>query len=276
MTPILKRAILHLRPQADFLPNDDVCVIEAPSSQSAVSVIEGWISVFPKESGIDTGGYAEIFNDARASWAIQALGGVDNADIVELGPLEGAHTYMLDRAGARSIVAIESLKRSYLKCLITKEVLGIKSAAFLLGNFVPWLERQNRKFDLIWASGVLYHMTEPLRLLRAISEHTNKLYLWTHYYPDDFEPQRPFPKPLVGIRNIEFNGRTIPHFDRSYRGVMSRAIFIGGVSSGASWLRRGDILCALSSLGFDKIDIGAEDASSERPSFALVARKTVS
>lgn len=273
MISLIKRAILHLRPQTGFVPNDDVCVVDAPSAQATIDTISGWICTFPTESGVDTGGYANIFDDPRAKWAIAQLGGIEGLDVVELGPLEGSHTYMLDRAGAKSVIAIESLKRSYLKCLITKEVLSIKNAKFLLGNFVPWLANQEKQFDVIWASGVLYHMTEPLTLLELIAKHTNKLYLWTHYYPDDFSPHKPYPRPLVRIRDIDFHGHIVPHFERSYRGVMSRAIFSGGVFSGASWLRRRDILMALDVLGFKQIEIGSESCNGERPSFALVAKR---
>ena len=54
--------------------------------------------------------------------------------MLELGPLEGAHTYMLDRAGASEVVAIEGNTRAFLKCLITKELLSMPSARFLVGT----------------------------------------------------------------------------------------------------------------------------------------------
>jgi len=268
----IRRAIFRFRPQRAVLPNDG-CVAHAPSAQTTVDLIDGWHSEFPASTGVNTGGYARVFEDARVPWAIERLGGVQGASIAELGPLEGGHTYMLDRAGAKSIVAIEGFKRSYLKCLIAKELLDIKSAHFLLGDFVPWLESEPRRFDLIWASGVLYHMTEPLRLLRSIATHTDKIFLWTQYYPDDFAPTRPFQPPLVGIRQVPFEGKLVPHFERSYV-LTNRPWFCGGVYSGCAWLRRGDILDALSVLGFSKIDIAFEQQTDDgEPSFAVVARR---
>ena len=44
--------------------------------------------------------------------------------VLELGPLEGAHTYQLHQRGA-NIVAVEASKQAYLKCLITKEIVGL-------------------------------------------------------------------------------------------------------------------------------------------------------
>jgi hypothetical protein len=272
MRQLIKRAIFRWLPQRDFLPND-ASVADAPSPQSTIDIIDGWHCAFPDGAGIATGGYAKLFEDPRVTWAVERLGGVQGAEILELGPLEGGHTYMLDRAGAKNIVAVEGLKRGYLKCLITKELLGIRSANFLLGDFVPWLERERRKFDVIWASGVLYHMTEPLKLLRLIAEHTDKIFLWTRFYPDSFAPAPPFPPPLVRIKNVPFEGKLVPHFERSYL-MTNRAWFCGGVYSGCAWLRRGDVLDALKVLGFSDIEIAFENTDDAlEPSFALVARR---
>ncbi len=214
-----------------------------------------------------TGGYAEAFNDGRANWAIERLGGVSGLEILELGPLEGGHTYMLDRAGAKSVIAVEALKSGYLKCLIAKEVLDIKSAHFLLGNFIPWLEIERRRFDVIWASGVLYHMTEPLRLLELIAARTDRIYLWTHFYGDDAVPS------YVKVRQVSFAGTTVPQYERPY--VMpSRRTSCGGVFTGRAWLRRRAILDALEILGFSRIEIAFEDSTGKMgPSFAVVAQR---
>jgi hypothetical protein len=235
---------------SNFLPND-ACVADAPSFQQTIDLIDGWVSIFPSDSGIVTGGFANLFADTRATWAIDKLGGVGGAAILELGPLEGAHTYMLDRAGAKSILAIEGTKRCFLKCLITKEVLGIPSANYLLGNFVPWLEADKRRFDVIWATGVLYHMTEPVRLLELLAERTDRIHIWTHFYVDD--PALVEIQPRTHPRDVSWRGRTIRHFDRSYEGAEKTAAYCGGMFSGSSWLRRDDISRCSQSLGLEKL-----------------------
>lgn len=272
MRSLVKRALIALTARRGFSPNA-ACVAEEPCAQTTIESMGRWHSVLPPGSGLDSGGYANLFDDERVRWALDRLGGVAGAEILELGPLEGGHTYMLDRAGAKSIIAIEGLKSAYLKCLVAKEVLGIKSAHFLLGNFLPWLERETREFDLIWASGVLYHSSEPLKLLQLIAAHTDKAFIWTHFYPDDFSPRVPYPTPIVRIRNMPFAGKDIPHFDRAY--VLSgRKSFCGGVYSACSWLRRGDILHVLSALGFSSIEVAFEDhVGAQGSSFALLARK---
>ena len=65
---------------------------------------------------------------------------MDGFRILELGPLEGAHTYQLEKLGAAEIVAIEANKEAFLKCLIIKELAQLERARFLLGDFVTYLE----------------------------------------------------------------------------------------------------------------------------------------
>ena len=115
----------------------DRYVASAPSPQNALDIFEGaWTSRLPSPFENARVGATPLFEDERLAWAIDDLGGFDGARIVELGPLEGGHTYMLQRAGAASVVAIEGNRRAYLKCLVVKELLALQRARFLCGDFV--------------------------------------------------------------------------------------------------------------------------------------------
>jgi SAM-dependent methyltransferase len=251
-----------------LVPSDGM-VHEAPSPNATAGLIKDWITLFPADTGVHTNGFSNFFEDGRIAWGAERLGGIAAANVLELGPLEGAQTCLLERAGAQ-VTAIEANKRNYLKCLITKELMGARNARFLLGNFVPWLETSNEKFDVIWASGVLYHMREPLRLLRAIAAHTDKVFIWTHYFPDGGNPRRP---PFFRMRPVHFAGRQIPHFDRLYLRPRWRPLACGGPAAGSCWLRRDDILFALRALGFSRIEVGHEDHRPYRNSITLVAQR---
>ena len=99
----------------------------------------------------DTGRF-DGFNDERINWLLDELGGVQNKKILELGPLEGAHTYMLERAGG-DILSIEGNHGAFLRCLIVKNFLGLKSK-FLLGDFSNF-DISLDTFDTVVASEVL-------------------------------------------------------------------------------------------------------------------------
>src|SRR5690349_6333313 len=110
----------------------DVYIRTAPSAQNAVDIFRGeWSSQLPATlQGEAKAGDTPLFEDDRIKWAIEQFGGATNFTALELGPLEGGHSYMLERQGATSVLAIEANVRAYLKCLITKELLGLKKVTF--------------------------------------------------------------------------------------------------------------------------------------------------
>src|SRR6185312_3462803 len=97
----------------------DQYVRAVPDAQRALDVFAGdWWSSLPGACAGLKAGHLPLFADERISWAVEALGGVEGKNVLELGPLEGGHTYMLEQAGAESILAIEASTRAFLKCLI--------------------------------------------------------------------------------------------------------------------------------------------------------------
>ena len=120
----------------------------------------------PTETGLISGAAPDLFTDNRVTWAAPVLGGFAGKTILELGPFEGYSTYVFGIYGAASIISIEANLVNFLKCLTIKNILNL-SATFLYGDFIQYMEQTTRKVDVCWASGVLYHMTEPLRFLQA-------------------------------------------------------------------------------------------------------------
>ena len=155
-----------------------------PMHQNAVNLFESeWSSKFPSSFALETQpGIAGLFEDGRIAWGNSIFGGFSGSSVLELGPLECGHTFMLQNFGARHILAIEANKRAFMKCLIAKSICKIDSATILLGDFVKYLENTTENFDWTVASGVLYHMKDPIGLLKLISERSSKLLLWTHYF----------------------------------------------------------------------------------------------
>ncbi len=158
-------------------------VTSAPSPQNALDIFKGeWASQLPAPLEVLKAGSAKLFEDSRIEWSVKQLAEVEGKSVLELGPLEAGHTYMLERLGAASIVSIEANTRAYLKCLIVKELLQLKRAQFLCGDFVKYLRANQTKFDICLANGVLYHMRNPAELIALVAKASNHIILWTHYY----------------------------------------------------------------------------------------------
>lgn len=238
------------------------CETTMPSHQNAVNLVPGWSSHFPPHLRL-TAGRLPLFDDSRIAWAIGRFGDLNGRSVLELGPLEAAHTSMLVKAGAR-VQAVESNPLAFLKCLITKEILQLDGARFHLGDFVEWLERREERYDLIVASGVLYHMRDPLRLLRAIAKRTDALYLWTVAVMDDAAPSR-----------TEKSGPVTVRFYRRRYGPKD-VQFCGGPNADPVWMHRDDILSVLGHLGFVSRTIAHEQPATADlpfPTFSVFATR---
>lgn len=265
-------------PKSDIL--DSYCA-ETPSPQTAVDIFAGeWASALPAPLDGVRAGSAPLFAIEHVPWGVDVLGGVKGQRVVELGPLEGGHTYLLDRMGAAEVVAIEANTRAFLKCLVSKELLGIPSARFQCGDALRYLESQlargAAKFDLCLASGVLYHFQNPVAALDLMTRASDRLLLWTMYYDEGYIRSRedlsvkfPTTTPMeyAGFRHILYR--------QEYQQALQYKGFCGGSAPSSAWMTRDDILRALDHFGFDVLDIGFEEQNHKGngPCLCLAARR---
>ncbi len=251
----------------------DVYVHEAPTEKNALDIFAGeWSSKLPLPLPPVKPGQAELFDDTRIRWANDVLGGFAGRSVLELGPLEGGHTYMVERYGAASVLAVESNTRAFLKCLVVKELLGMH-ARFACGDFVEYLRSATDRFDVVLASGVLYHMRDPVGLLELISKVTDRVLLWTHYYDAQAIDPKLRPK-FTGDDAAEVGGfrHTLHRYE--YQAALGWAGFCGGSADHSFWLSREDILRALRHFGFARCDVAFEAPDHQNgPSFAVAAQR---
>ena len=252
-------------------------VSSAPSPQTAVNIFKGaWSSRLPAPYAHVIAGDAPLFEDARIAWAAERLGGFAGKMVLELGPLEGAHTYLLEKAGAREIVAIEANTSAYLRCLITKELFQLEAARFLCGDFAAYLRHNPPRFDVAVASGVLYHMRHPLELIGLLARTTDRLFLWTHYYDQSLIAQNPaWANRFSGYGTAQYGGFACPVYRHNYHAALSWRGFRGGTAHYSHWMERNDILDCLTHFGFDRLEIGFDTPDHPHgPSFAVAAVRT--
>ena len=254
----------------------DEYTVGLPSAQNAVDALLGWNHALPEHVGA-TAGPGAFYNDPRIFWALEQFGSIEGCKILELGPLEASHTYLLERHGAAVIHAIEANKLSFLRCLVVKELLDLKQAKFFLGDFTEWLEHPPERYDLIVASGVLYHMQSPGRLLELVSASCNAFYLWTHYASDEAMPATdPRRSVFVGSAETqEWHGVRVRLYKRSYHGAWRSKSFCGGMHDLHRWIEKEDILALIRALGFADIRIAHDEPDHPNgPSFSVFARRT--
>jgi len=253
----------------------DSYIKSAPNPQNALDIFQGeWSSKLPSPFHKLSAGEALLFDDPRIKWFMEEIGGVTGKSILELGPLEGGHTYLLEKSGAARITAIEANTRSYLKCLVVKELLQLQKAKFLCGDFVEYLRQPEKSFEVCLASGVLYHMTNPVELLALLANHcTQYIFLWTHYYDHEIIAADPnlihkFSDPI----SAEYSGFSHQLYRQEYKTALGWSGFCGGNAPISYWMTRKDILNCLRYFGFDDLRINFEQPNHPNgPSLAITA-----
>jgi hypothetical protein len=137
-----------------------------------------------------------------------------------------------------------------------------------MGSFLNYLQNTNRGFDLVWASGVLYHSEDPLELLEQIIRKTDRLFLWTHYYSDSLRGTKTVSR-FIEQNNgeqVRHNERYLLHH-RSYGNEQfEEGLPVhneGGQKGFSFWLERSDIDRMLIALGFRSIKVQADGESSK-------------
>ena len=275
MNPIdfAKRKMLRmLKPQANSFAQT------APCPQTLVDIFKGeWITSFPAPHDGVTAGALPTFEDPRIKWAVERFGGVKDKRILELGPMEGGHSYILSQAGVKHVLAIEANSTAYLKCLLVRELFKLDRIDFQYGDFVQYLDQMppGEKFDAILASGVLYHMVDPIGLLEKIAKAADRVYLWTHFFNHDIiykhaHLRRPFRSHTV----CDYKGFKFTENRHEYTHGRRLGRFLGGNRAYSVWLNREDIFGALERFGLSQIDIQFEDlAHPHGPCLSLVASR---
>jgi len=253
----------------------DAYCMEQPGPQQVLDIFRGeWSSAMPAGSGLCTDpGRAALFEDARVTWAIAQVGGVAGRRILEIGPLEGGHSYMLEQAGAAEVVAVEANTRSFLKCLCVKEVLGMRAVRYLLGDCVSFMQHDSGGFDVVFASGILYHLQDPMAFLRLLPRMAPRMLLWTHYFDEAIVRKAPALAHKFGpIERATIDGFAYEFVEQSYKDALQWSGFCGGSAATSRWLTRPAIIDYLRHLGYGRIEVSFESPEHQNgPAFAIYA-----
>jgi hypothetical protein len=141
----------------------------------------------------------------------------DAATILELGSLEGGHTFAIARRqGVRNVVALEGRAANVEKARFVQELIGVQNVEFVVGDLENIEFRRWGQFDAAFCVGVLYHLRRPWDLLEKVRSVTRRLFVWTHYVTTEdadtsvsgfrgkFVPEGGLGDPLSGLSTHSF------------------------------------------------------------------------
>lgn len=225
--------------------------------------------------GTTSGPAPHFSEDPRPRQADQFFGGVSGKRILELGPLEAAHTWLLVQLGVQEVVAVEANAEAFLKCLIVKELSGMKNARFLYGDMLEYLATRPEGFDAIFCSGVLYHMTDPVRLIELMSNVADQIFVWTHFIRPDHEEDLKRPGNLhlnLQRQSVTRNGQAYDYFVGTYADKR-HGLFWGGNEDTCAWMTLDGLTQAFGKYGFDISILSIDEQHVNAPAITFGARR---
>ncbi len=162
--------------------------------------------------------------------------------ILELGSLEGAHTFLLAaHPNVTRVLAVEGRETNLRKARFVQQLLEIRNVEFAQANLENADLSQFGKFDAVFCSGLLYHLPEPWKLIERLSAAAPVLFIWTQY--------------AAAQNAMELgNGlRGETHFEGGPDEPLS------GMSRTATWLTLSSLRDLLAAAGYKTIEIIHDD-----------------
>jgi hypothetical protein len=182
---------------------------------------------------------------------------------LEIGPLEGHHSVLLEKMGVRENVAIESRDDNLRKCLRIKEKYRLDHTTFLQQDLERLYSGQEKPqftgpFDLVFCLGVLYHVPEPAKALEWFRSQANTLFLGTHFA----EPRERSDATYV------CNGKSYRVKQWREGGLMDPA---SGMSPVSLWPYESDLIAMIHDAGYQRISVLGKDLQNGRAHITILA-----
>jgi len=194
-----------------------------------------WVFKF-RIDGADYGGEVSALCDPRVEQFFHFAPAAET--ILELGSLEGAHTFLLaGRPGIKRVLALEGRERNLRKARFVQELLHVRNAEFAQANLEETDFSAMGKFDAVFCSGLIYHLPEPWKLIEKLSVIAPRLFIWTHYAPDtDAE-----------VISHGFRGKIF------VEGGSEEPL--SGMSPTSTWLTLGSLITSLTTSGYGSVHV---------------------
>jgi Methyltransferase domain len=197
--------------------------------------LEPWVFQF-RIDGQDYGGGISAVGDARVEQFFRFA--PNAATILELGALEGAHTFILaNRQGVKRVLALEGRELNLRKARFVQELLHVSNAEFAQANLEDADLAAFGRFDAVFCSGLMYHLPEPWKLISQLPALAPNLFIWTHYEADA----------NAEIVSGDLRGKI--------HGEGGAADPLSGMSATATWLTLESLTTALTRSGYSSVHV---------------------
>jgi SAM-dependent methyltransferase len=216
-----------------------------------------WVTRFVLD-GIESGGKFEALADHRIDQFFESFPNVRK--ILELGSLEGGHTFALARrSNVERVLGVEARAANIAKARFVQELLHVPKVEFVEADLEKAKLEEFGKFDAVFCSGVLYHLAQPWKLIEQAPRVASRLFIWTHYAEDS-------------QADVRLNGLSGKYHDEG-----GKEEPLSGMSPKSFWLTLDSLQKILASAGFNSVRILDNDPKhSNGPAVTIAAKIRIS
>jgi Methyltransferase domain. len=138
-----------------------------------------WIYQF-QIHGLTYGGGISAVGDGESSSFFNSR--PNPSSILELGSLEGAHSFILaQHPGVSRVLAVEGREANLRKARLVQELLQIRNVEFIQENLENADLTASGEFNAVFCCGLLYHLQQPWKLIAQLAKVAPILFIWTQY-----------------------------------------------------------------------------------------------
>jgi len=200
-----------------------------------------WIFQF-RIDGADYGGGISAVGDLRVEQFFRFV--PEPATILELGSLEGAHSFILaQHPGVKRVVALEGREANLRKARFVQGLLQAGNVEFAQTDLEHAELASFGKFDAVFCCGLLYHLPKPWKLIDQLPAVAPSLFIWTQYAAE------------TEAHDVGHGLRGKIHGEGGPNEPLS------GLSPTATWLTLDSLRRVLAASGYRKIEIIRDDVS---------------
>jgi SAM-dependent methyltransferase len=211
-----------------------------------------WVTRFSVK-GRSYGGDVSFRDDERLAQFLERFG--DCKTVLELGSLEGGHTFQLAQHGYR-VTGVEGRSENVERARWVGDVLGVDGAEFFVADLESTPLSEFGRFDAVFCCGLLYHLPRPWQLLDQLPGVAPAAFFWTQY---------------AGVAEVEENG-----IEGAWYGEQGRKDPLSGLSPRSFWMTLPALMDRLRQNGFGRIDVVKDEPTHPHgPAVTLAVWKTV-
>lgn len=196
-------------------------------------------------------------DDVRTAVLLRYCGGsFEGKTIADLGCLEGAFAVEFARRGAKHAIGIEARQINFERCELIRKLLQLPNLQFIQADVKEELPKWEQRLDVVLMAGLLYHLSDPFSMLRAIHSAMRDLVLIDTHVAHLEHPSHGCSELVThSWEGYNYRGRIFREYTSDIsKTAHEKLIWAAWSDETAFWLLEQDLLQMCKDVGFSSVE----------------------